>query len=933
MQLTDFHAKYMAMTLCGSGQGTGLERLIGTLSDARVDLNPHQVEAALFAFHSPFLKGAILADEVGLGKTIEAGLVIAQKWAEQKRRILIVVPASLRAQWQRELMEKFYLPAVILDGDAFQDCIKAGMPNPFEQEAVVITSYHFAHARADSVRAVSWDAAVIDEAHRLRNVYKTDNVMATALHEALGDCFKLLLTATPLQNSLLELYGLVGFIDDHIFGDLNSFKTQFSFLRGEQTHEYDDLAERMHTLCIRTLRRQVAEYIRYTERLPLTQEFIPTPKEQELYAKFSRYLQRDRLWALPNSGRHLVSLMLWKMLSSSSFALAGTLDKLILRLEAMRESGYDLTPVKMAYWDEAAADDDEEPDAPKLPKRRLTEKDRRSLSAEIDELRAYRELAAGIDHNAKGDALLLALDKAFAKLKELKAPQKAVIFTESRRTQAYLAELLQRSRYKNSVVLYHGGLNNKQKEQAKADFEAGAKILVATEAAAEGLNLQYCALVVNYDLPWNPQRIEQRIGRCHRYGQKNDVAVVNFLNQNNLADRRVYELLCEKFQLFEGVFGASDEVLGAVDGLDFESRILDIYQRCRTAAEIEKSFEELRNSLSPQIGKKIRDIPRRLLENFHVEVTERLKLNDTDSSRYLNQFDRMLWELTKHMLRNCADFDEESKSFTLVKNPYYTSRYGYKRFGGVYRMDKAAPLEERYRLKGSLAQTVIRDAFENLYRTSGEVCFDLTGHTGKISGLEPFKGRTGYLALYDLEIVYPGRRETRLLFSGCLEDGAALTQDQLRRLFDLSGETLSDHRFELPEEALKRLDTLHKEEQASLLEEAARQNSAWFDEEMDKLEKWAKDVKQSMEKGLRELDGRIAELRKQARKPMKLQEKLALQEQIAALEDKRNKQRFDLYSEQDDIDRKKEALIGETKGRLTQTVNGRQVFAIKWRVK
>ena len=131
MQLTDFHAKYMGLVLSKSTWGSGYEKLAATLADAQVDLNPHQVEAALFAFHSPFMKGAILADEVGLGKTIEAGLVIAQMWAEQKRRILVVVPASLRAQWQRELMEKFYLPAVILDGDAFQDCIKAGMPNPF----------------------------------------------------------------------------------------------------------------------------------------------------------------------------------------------------------------------------------------------------------------------------------------------------------------------------------------------------------------------------------------------------------------------------------------------------------------------------------------------------------------------------------------------------------------------------------------------------------------------------------------------------------------------------------------------------------------------------------------------------------------------------------------------------------------------------------
>ena len=169
-------------------------------------MNPHQIEAALFAFHSPLSKGALLADEVGLGKTIEAGLVLSQKWAEGKRRILVITPASLRKQWHQEIREKFFLPCTILESRSYNDAVKRGRLRPFEVNgSVVICSYQFARAKAADVNAVRWELVVIDEAHRLRNVYKPSNVTANTLKTALKDVPKLLLTATPLQNSLLEL--------------------------------------------------------------------------------------------------------------------------------------------------------------------------------------------------------------------------------------------------------------------------------------------------------------------------------------------------------------------------------------------------------------------------------------------------------------------------------------------------------------------------------------------------------------------------------------------------------------------------------------------------------------------------------------------------------------------------------------------------------
>ena len=227
MGITPYQAKYYASELTKRCPSDSVEKLSATLIDAKVDLNPHQIEAALFAFKSPLSKGAILADEVGLGKTIEAGILLSQKWAEGKRKLLIISPSSLRKQWSQELMDKFFLPSTVLESKSFNQLKKSGVRNPFEQEKIVICSYHFVRNKADYVNWVSWDIVVIDEAHRLRNVYKPDNKIGNAIKNAIDDRPKVLLTATPLQNSLLELYGLVSIIDENVFGDLKSFKTQF----------------------------------------------------------------------------------------------------------------------------------------------------------------------------------------------------------------------------------------------------------------------------------------------------------------------------------------------------------------------------------------------------------------------------------------------------------------------------------------------------------------------------------------------------------------------------------------------------------------------------------------------------------------------------------------------------------------------------------
>ncbi|MCX6903086.1 MAG: DEAD/DEAH box helicase, partial [Verrucomicrobia bacterium] len=327
---TPYHAKYFAYELTKRCPSDSLEKLAGALADAQVDLNPHQIDAALFAFNSPLSKGALLADEVGLGKTIEAGLVLSQRWAERKRRILVITPSNLRKQWYQELTDKFFLPCRILESKSYHAAIRQGKFKPFEAEEIVICSYQFARSKAGDVNAIPWDLVVIDEAHRLRNVYKPSNVIANTLKLALAKSPKLLLTATPLQNSLLELFGLVSFIDEHTFGDLKSFREQFASLTQDQV--FATLKSRLRPVCHRTLRRQVLPYIKYTSRHPLVQPFTPAEGEDRLYVLVSDYLRRDNLQALPASQRSLMTLVLRKLLASSTFAIAGALDSLSRRL-------------------------------------------------------------------------------------------------------------------------------------------------------------------------------------------------------------------------------------------------------------------------------------------------------------------------------------------------------------------------------------------------------------------------------------------------------------------------------------------------------------------------------------------------------------------------------------------------------------------------
>lgn len=946
--LTLYQSQYIAWLLSRRVNAGSADMLASTLMDAQVDLNPHQVDAALFAFQSPLSKGVILADEVGLGKTIEAGLVIAQRWAERKRRILIIVPANLRKQWHQELQDKFSLQALILEAKNYKQLRKEGHKLPFEQSSrLIICSYQFAKSKADDLQRVRWDLVVMDEAHRLRNVYKPSNVIGKALKEALAHAPKVLLTATPLQNSLLELYGLVSIVDDRVFGDLTSFRDQFGGLGN--ANSFAKLRNRLAGVCTRTLRRQVQPYISYTRRVPLVQEFTPSQDEQALHQMVAEYLRRPASHALPSSQRQLISLVLWKLLASSSYAIAGALGTMAQRLEDQLKATPAQELAETLDEDYEALDETEdewsEPEAP--PSAEQTA----SVLEEIAELRAFQHQAATIRDNAKGQALLQALGKAFSELERLGANQKALIFTESKRTQAYLLDLLEQSPYAGQTVLFNGTNTSAQAQQVysawlqqhagtdritgsrTADtraalvehFRDSARIMIATEAGAEGINLQFCSLVINYDLPWNPQRIEQRIGRCHRYGQKHDVVVVNFIDRSNAADRRVYELLAQKFQLFEGVFGASDEVLGTIgSGVDFERRIADIYKTCRNPHEIETSFQQLQLDLSDEVNAAMLKTRQLLLENFDDAVQEKLRTRQLESTNARSRFERLLMDLTQVELQGQATFDAEG--FTLTQTP--PGVLPEEAPPGRYELPRRSGDAHLYRTGHPLAQALMAQARDRKLPVA-RLRFSYDGYGAKVSTLQALRGKGGWLALSVLSIEALGTAEDYLLLAGITDAGEPLHDEDPEKLLRLPAEVLPTPVSEIGgadgalHDALKRLENQH-------IREVNERNLGYFDAEVHKLDAWADDLKVGLENEVKEVDREIKEVRRTATVSATLEEKLHWQKRQRELEDKRNQLRRKIFDRQDEIDGQRNSLIEDLEAKLSRKVVATKVFIIQW---
>ncbi len=916
---TAMHARFWAEEL---GRRAPLEDVVGltrALGDARVDLNPHQIDAAIFALRSPLSKGVLLADEVGLGKTIEAGLVLAQRWAERKRRILLVVPATLRKQWQNELLEKFYLPSQVVDAQALRRLEKESPEDPFNQERyIVIVSHELVARHAARLAKTEWNLVVVDEAHRLRGLW-TDSKRALAVLEAIGAAQqKLLLTATPLQNRIEELWALVHFVDSHLFGPIDTFTAQYG--KGDDK-ALEELRERLVVVVKRTLRKEVLDFIRYTKRTAQTYTFEPSAAEIELYDRVSAYLQRKDSLALPSGQRQLLVMILRKLLASSSRAIGATLAKFERRLRAQ-------VPDPQALLADAAENfETAEEDAEELEVFEEAAETPATLAssgarAEADELSAFIRLAESIPEDAKAGALLTALPELFAIAEQRGALRKVVIFTESRKTQEYLQRLLEAKGYAGKLVLMNGEnkdpiskatlaawkarhaenfaavtSKNPQADMKAAIVEAfreDAEILLATESAAEGINLQFCSVVINYDLPWNPQRIEQRIGRCHRYGQKSDVLVVNFASTTNAADARVLELLDQKFNLFNGVFGASDSVLGLVEsGVNLAKRITDILQTFRTPDEINAEFAKLQDEVGDKIAKAKDDARQKVLEHFDADVARTLQVTHTDARLRLAEGQRMLLGLAEVELGDLLEVEDVS----------FRVRSG--EFVGGYHLDWKQAEEGglvHFRPGHALAEKLVQEVRARP-PTSGVLELE---HSPQVSALGVLRGRDDVLvALERYEVTTLGRLEGHVIVA-LLVSGEALPPEVARKVFELGGRFAADAEPQPVPAALVRAMTSRAMELGA---DAERRATVHYESQVKQIDRQLDDVRNTIQLEIDELSRAIKEVQRRREKALTLDERLVCDGEQKELQKKRKQRERERFDRQDELDEQRNTLV------------------------
>lgn len=559
MDLSPFHTFMKARELENSGD------LLAVYASSNIEVFPYQIAAAQFALRSPYLRGVILCDEGSLGKTYEAMLVAVQKWVEGAK-VAIIVTTPLLMQWRRLIEDKFTVPL----------------------DELHLMTYDDAVAKTETLP--DFDVVVFDEAHYLKN-YETQR--AILLKAATASAFKILLTATPMQNSIMDLYGLIHFIDETALPAPDEFYKRYY----RKPENYYELSERISKFCFRTTRAQVEHYTKIPRRIPITIEYEMSAKESALYGLIEKYLTRENKTAFPEMDEHRLSLRMHRSLSSSTAALIKFLSGVENRLEPCNEK---------------------------------------------DEIAAMLKLAHSIAKDTKAIELVRALKAVFPEIHKLGANKKALIFTESRDTQKYIAEYLTFSGF--TVLTYNG---DKTREYEIIDkFQSEAQILVATDIAAEGFNLEFCSLVVNYDLPYNTLEIEQRVGRCHRQGQENDVIVLSFLDKENYGDVRTLEIANKRLTQYQGIIGMSDQIFG-----NFGADVVGVIrQSARHKDVIQREFERVLEQYKESNEALVDAAESVLFTSFTSEVARKVAVTPKYIAEKVEQINADLWDITAPLL-------------------------------------------------------------------------------------------------------------------------------------------------------------------------------------------------------------------------------------------------------------------------------------------
>lgn len=739
MPQTPFHAYYKARLL---EQLPEAEQFLPVFASSDIEIYPFQIAAASFALRSPYQKGAVLCDEAGMGKSHEAMLVINQKWLEGYSRILLVIPnADLLHQWT-EMLERFYtVPYVVLTNrDQWRQNTSEDNSNAFIQDAIVITTYDFAADNEEAAKVVNWDLTVFEEANALSPVYQEDNKQAKALKRIAGDSFKLLLTGTPIEKNIMDLYGLIWFIDKTLLPGEKEFLARY--LR--RPENYPELSERVSRYCFRTLRSQAKHYAKVTERVLLTVEYTPGKAERQLYDLLYAYINQPEKRAFPEMNQYDLALRLLGLLGSSTAAILQTIKGIVKRLQGL----------------ENAAD-------------------------ELSQWQEIQTAAESIPQDAKAGELLTVLKQGFSLMKKTGAKQKAVIFTESVETQKMLQNLLS-DRYR--TLAYNGSADYSVIRQFKEDGE----VLISTDNGAKGFNLEEAAFIIHYDLPYNTLKLEQRIDRCHRLGQENDVLSVAFIDKNNFADVRKLELVNKRMLVTDGVFGITDDVLGGFTD-DVKAAFPVIAQRLRPRAQIEQAYRQTLSTHEEDNRQTVSAAEDILFTTFTKELADKVKISPKYVNRRGQELNNDLWEITKWFFTRYNEknddcrfvIDETTRTITATEYRELPVLFYYwtGSRNRPYRSQKMYGMAKDFKPKAgqiTLSSIIGRGILHEL-ECANEGVLTI-----------PAVQESCQIALYTVTLVSGSSRTEHAVLCGLTDSGKALDDAACRSIFDLPVESSTE---------------------------------------------------------------------------------------------------------------------------------------------
>ena len=756
---------------------------------------PYQIAAARFALRSDFLKGCILCDEGSLGKTYEALLVAGQKWYEGKENILVVLPSNLITQWKRKFDTDFTLPYVFF---FFLINIPAG-------DGLMLTTYDCAVRHADKIKERDWDLVIFDEADTLA---KPEKEIVKTLKDAIREAYKLLLTPTPITLSIMDIYGLIHFIDESILPDADWFYKRY-FRKPEN---YPELTGWVSQFCFRTLKTQATEYVNFPRRLPITVDYPLLQEEKELYKLISTYIASENKAAYPEIDEYNLNLLFFKTLSSSPRAFVNMLTPAIQR----------------TYGLEKAA------------------------------LLHIQTLASEIKINSKTTQLLKILKTVFNHLKAMKVNQKAIVFVDNNTTLDNLYMIFRQNGY--NTLKYK---DNDTLEQFRNN--ENVQILVTTDTAAKGLDIEYCPVVVNYDMIYNSIQMEQRICRCHRQGQKSDVLVINLLSRINFADVRMLELINKRTLQFNGIFGMSDDIVG-----NFDTKIKEVLKDFRHRDEVALAFKENlteHRQANEQLVENSADI---LFTTFTKSIADKVTVTPAYIEEKTEELNNDLWELVKYYFETIKpdwyEIDDENKTLTLIegyKRPYLFSfndngrmrNYeGYKRYG----LNKDfKPQTGRISFTSTFAKGILREIDTNI-APEGKIYVN--------ADIEPCE-----IGFYYTTITSKDVSSTRYILIGQTQSGEILSEEKCREFLNLPV-IESEERDRLGQIKYGQLlqdfagvgsldDKISKED---IIKEYIKNKEGSFAFEVEKIKLLAGRKKTQLETDLNDIKTEIKDLKKQA---------------------------------------------------------------------